>query len=162
MINIVMVKVSDFLEEWTQWKCCYRVSLQIKSEKLAELRKPRNEASYGISEFFRGLRHEQLQSSLPFLLVILFLCCNLKELEGEIQRKEKNKNFFSHNWWIFAVQFTFYRLPARENSWHLRFSSKTRILTLDRHAWPLGSQLCSRGSKARQLRPAPDLGVVLA
>lgn len=48
-----------------------RVLLQIKSEKRAELRKPRNEASYGISEFFRGLRHKQLQSSFPSLLVIL-------------------------------------------------------------------------------------------
>jgi len=35
MINIVvMVKVSLLLEEWTQWKRCYRISLQIKSEKL--------------------------------------------------------------------------------------------------------------------------------
>lgn len=63
-----------------------RVSLQIKSEKRAELRKPRNEASYGISEFFRGLRHERLQSSLPFLL---FLRRNLKELEGEREKENK-------------------------------------------------------------------------
>lgn len=65
-----------------------RVLLQIKSEKRTKLRKPRNEASYGISEFFRGLRHERLQSSLPFLLV---LRRNLKELEGGREKERVRK-----------------------------------------------------------------------
>lgn len=94
-----------------------RVSLQIKSEKRAELRKPRNEASYGISEFFRGLRYERLQSSLPFLL---FLRRNLKELEGEREKENKKGRKISRTIGEFLrcnllYRFNlFYRLPARE------------------------------------------------